>query len=170
MLIDWPKIPQVPQNLSVQFVCTSPKVLDFNEKRLHWASVVRAQMHPGQALKKLFLFSPSKIELSGEFFAHVTSLKNTAKQVATKSLQTFGCILHAYLIRCPKCGPWYSISRKNYGLFHLCTFQIVQILVHSYFNLVSWLLPLEAVSEPLLEMAVELINIHLISVQRKRLA
>ena len=87
---------------------------NFNEKRLHWASVVRAQMHPGQALKKLFLFSPSKIELSGEFFAHVTSLKNTAKQVATKSLQTFGCILHAYLIRCPKCGPWYSISRKNY--------------------------------------------------------
>ena len=56
------------------------------------------------ALKKLFLFSPSKIELSGEFFAHVTSLKNTTKQVATKSLQTFGCILHAYVIRCPKCG------------------------------------------------------------------
>ena len=26
------------QNLSAQFVC--PKVLDFNEKRLHWASVV----------------------------------------------------------------------------------------------------------------------------------
>ena len=29
------------QNLSDQFVCPSPKVLDFNEKRLHWASVVR---------------------------------------------------------------------------------------------------------------------------------
>ena len=42
----------------------------------------------------------------------------------------------------------------------------------SFTNLVSWLLPLEAtepVSEPLLEMAVELINIHLISVQWKRL-
>ena len=24
------------------FICPSPKVLDFNEKRLHWASVVRA--------------------------------------------------------------------------------------------------------------------------------
>ena len=34
------KIPQMPQNL---FVCPSPKVLDFNEKRLHWASVVREQ-------------------------------------------------------------------------------------------------------------------------------
>jgi hypothetical protein len=31
----------MPQNLFVQFVCLSPKVLDFNEKRLHWASVVR---------------------------------------------------------------------------------------------------------------------------------
>ena len=37
-----PKIPQMPKNLSAQFVCPSPKVLDFNEKRLHWASIVRA--------------------------------------------------------------------------------------------------------------------------------
>ena len=28
----WPKIPQMPQNLSAHFVCSSPKVLDFNEK------------------------------------------------------------------------------------------------------------------------------------------
>ena len=41
VLIVWPRIPQMPQNLSAQFVCPSPKVLDFNEKRLHWASVVR---------------------------------------------------------------------------------------------------------------------------------
>ena len=41
VLIVRPKIPQMPQNLSAQFVCPSPKVLDFNEKRLHWASVVR---------------------------------------------------------------------------------------------------------------------------------
>ena len=40
VLLVWPKIPQMPQNLSAQFVCPSPKVLDFNEKRLHWASVV----------------------------------------------------------------------------------------------------------------------------------
>ena len=42
VLIIWPKISQMPHNLSAQFVCPSPKVLDFNEKRLHWASVVRA--------------------------------------------------------------------------------------------------------------------------------
>ena len=41
VLIVWPKIPPMPQNLSAQFVCPSPKVLDFNEKRLHWASIVR---------------------------------------------------------------------------------------------------------------------------------
>ena len=47
----------------------------------------------------------------------------------------------------------------------------VQILVHSHFDLVSWLLALEAtepVSEQVTQMAVELINIHLISVQQKR--
>ena len=50
-------------------------------------------------------------------------------------------------------------------------YKTVQILLHSYFDQVSWLLALEAtepVSEPLLEMAVVLINIHLISVQQKR--
>ena len=35
VVIGWPKIPQMPQNLSAQFVCPSPKVWDFNEKRLH---------------------------------------------------------------------------------------------------------------------------------------
>ena len=35
VLIVWPKIPQMPQNLSATFVCPSSKVLDFNEKRLH---------------------------------------------------------------------------------------------------------------------------------------
>ena len=41
MLIIWTKIPQMPQNLSSQLICPSPKVLDFNKKRLHLASVVR---------------------------------------------------------------------------------------------------------------------------------
>ena len=40
LLINWPKIPQMPQNLSAQIVWPSPKVWNFNEKRLHWASVV----------------------------------------------------------------------------------------------------------------------------------
>ena len=49
--------------------------------------------------------------------------------------------------------------------------KVVQILVHSHFDLVSWLLALEAtepVSEPVTQMAVELIKIHLNSVQQKR--
>ena len=42
VLIVGAKITKMPQNLSAQFVCPSPKVLDFNEKRLHRASTVRA--------------------------------------------------------------------------------------------------------------------------------
>ena len=34
VLIVWPKLPLTPQNLSSLFVCPSPKILDFNEKRL----------------------------------------------------------------------------------------------------------------------------------------
>ena len=45
VLIIWAKLPQMPQNLSAQFVCPSPSVLDFNEKRLHWVSVVRALIY-----------------------------------------------------------------------------------------------------------------------------
>ena len=43
VLIAWLEILQIPQNLSAQFVCPSPKVLDFNEKRLHWGSIVRGR-------------------------------------------------------------------------------------------------------------------------------
>ena len=35
----------MPQNLSAKIVCQSPKVWDFDEKRRHWASVVRARMN-----------------------------------------------------------------------------------------------------------------------------
>ena len=36
-----PKIPQMPAKLSAQIVGPSPKVWDFDEKRLHWVSVFR---------------------------------------------------------------------------------------------------------------------------------
>ena len=41
VLINWPIIRQIPQNLSGQIVCPRQKVWDFDEKRLHWASAVR---------------------------------------------------------------------------------------------------------------------------------
>ena len=47
VLIVWPKIHQMPQNVSAQFVCLSPKVWDIIEKRLHRASVVRDQKDLG---------------------------------------------------------------------------------------------------------------------------
>ena len=44
VLINWPKIPQMPQSSSAQIVCPSPKVWDFDKKCLHWASVVHGLM------------------------------------------------------------------------------------------------------------------------------
>ena len=52
-LIVYPKIPQMPQNLLAQFVYPSPKVLDFNEKRLHWESVVRAHKYAVVCSRKI---------------------------------------------------------------------------------------------------------------------
>ena len=52
------------------------------------------------------------------------------------------------------------------GWFHLHSRYVVQILVHSHFKLVSSLLALyatEQVSQPVIQLTVEMINIHLIS-------
>ena len=45
VLINRTKIPQMIQNLSAQIVCSNQKVWDFDEKRLHWASVVHGHCH-----------------------------------------------------------------------------------------------------------------------------
>ena len=47
VLINWPKIPQMPQNLFVQIVWPCPKVGEFDEKRLLWASLVRRYLQFG---------------------------------------------------------------------------------------------------------------------------
>ena len=52
VLINRPKIPQNATKLTAQIVCTSPKVRDFDEKRLHWASVVRE--HAGETFIRSF--------------------------------------------------------------------------------------------------------------------
>ena len=55
VLISWPKIPQMPQNISAQIVYPSPKVWDFDEKRLHLASIVRESAAVSQACRsKIF--------------------------------------------------------------------------------------------------------------------
>jgi hypothetical protein len=46
----------MPKNLPAQFVCQCPKVLNFNEKRLHWASVVREPSY-GNKVTVLILHS-----------------------------------------------------------------------------------------------------------------
>jgi hypothetical protein len=46
----------MPQILSAHIVCPRPKVWDFDEKRLHWASVVRGKKEKRKfkTLKKLY--------------------------------------------------------------------------------------------------------------------
>ena len=40
VLINWLKMPQMAPKISAQIVGPSPKVWDFDEKRLHWAFIV----------------------------------------------------------------------------------------------------------------------------------
>ena len=82
VLMVWPKISQMPHNLSAQFVCPCPKDCDFNEKRLHWASVVHGLM-PSNILvtqlgQSLMSYSPhgftnfkSRIRIYHEVFNQV---------------------------------------------------------------------------------------------------
>ena len=65
-LIVWPKIPQMPQNLSAQFVCPSPNDLDFNEKRLNLTSVLRAVLESDFTIIQVFFqisVSPNENEV-----------------------------------------------------------------------------------------------------------
>ena len=65
VLIVWPKIPQMPRHLSAQFVCPSQIVLDFNEIRLQWTSIVRARERLKNALITLwnacYVFDENKL-------------------------------------------------------------------------------------------------------------
>ena len=45
VLLNWPKIPQIPQNVSAQIFFPSPEVWDFDEKRPNWVFVVRVYKH-----------------------------------------------------------------------------------------------------------------------------
>ena len=59
----WLKIPQMPQNLSAQFVCPSPKNPDFNGKRLHWASIARGINKLGHRISFLKLLGLKLVNL-----------------------------------------------------------------------------------------------------------
>ena len=67
VLIVQPKISQMPQNLFAQFVCPGPKVLDFNEKRLHWASIVRGINKLGHRISFLKLLGLKLVNLLPHF-------------------------------------------------------------------------------------------------------
>ena len=55
VLINRPKIPQMPQDLSAQIVYL--KVWDFDGKRLHWESIVRAYKQSTQIFSSSVVLS-----------------------------------------------------------------------------------------------------------------
>jgi hypothetical protein len=69
-----PKWVLIVLDLSAQFVCPGPKILDLNEKRLHWASVVRG-------------IAGKKVTLKRKAFK-VMKIKSTASLAVTSTLIT----------------------------------------------------------------------------------
>ena len=75
------------QNLPDDFVCPSPKVLEFHEKRLHWASVVRDMVLAGQQ---------QQLTLSHEFillFSRASSFTMTSSHRTLALFCKFGYFL-----------------------------------------------------------------------------
>ena len=64
VLINRPKIPQMPQYLSAQSVCPSPKAWDF-KKGLPWASIVRGQ-HIITEAERVIQYNKRKKNMRGE--------------------------------------------------------------------------------------------------------
>ena len=62
VLIVWPKIP--PN--APEFICPSPKVQDFNEKMLHWASVLRDRQQQKKKVLSLCIIAFA-VHLQKEF-------------------------------------------------------------------------------------------------------
>ena len=54
MIVD--KLTEITSN-ALRFICPSPEVWNFDEKRLHWASVVRAIDHAPDMIGKEKLFT-----------------------------------------------------------------------------------------------------------------
>ena len=61
VLIVWRKIPKMPQNFSAQFVCSSPKVWDFNEKI---EITYKASSKKSQPILNRYYYAPSTINES----------------------------------------------------------------------------------------------------------
>ena len=140
--IVWPKIPRMPQKLSAQFVCPSPKVLDFNEKMLHWVSLLRengnlgtknrgeskhaSNLNPcGVTFKSSFVafqnllslsFGVSYFEISNLLIATSNSLYPHYSNISRKLWQY--PIIVALLNVAPNCFIWHlSFSRvKIYNI------------------------------------------------------
>ena len=117
VLIVWPKIPQLPQNLSVQFVCSSPKLWDIIEKRFYQVSVVCEKQHGISAqkvqstcseqefpdvVKRFFVFCYKKTANNAKF---ITDLTVQAVCTSKKNLFLHGVVQNCRHDKRPSRNP-----------------------------------------------------------------
>ena len=76
VLINWPKIPQMPPNFLAQFVCPSPKVWDFQKKSSLWVSVLTSL----QVFKSKNKDSRDNFQAKFDHSSHSDLLKTTQTQ------------------------------------------------------------------------------------------
>ena len=110
----------MPQNLSAQFVCPSPKILDFNEERLHWASVVRGLAYFDICLTFFWLTSFLK---GKRFRVWFNLLLSTLKNVRIQKLfryKKFLCFQTVVFY-------WHSINILNNRYIHKYVHGIFQL-------------------------------------------
>ena len=92
------------------FICPSPKVWDFDEKRLHWASVVRARMSLSHRKARELHKSDTK------------NMTHNVLYIASKSLEDI--YFHIYLVEVDILTPFnvptthYIPSTFTYKLFY----------------------------------------------------
>ena len=117
--IVWQNIPQMPQTLSAQFVCPNPKVQNFNEERLHWASVVRDPKYSNNGIKALMNWhlhckipNWGKLDIFSSTFSQKILSYSSICNLTPFSSSWFETRVQKYLI---------ELKMRIQHCFHLCT-------------------------------------------------
>ena len=101
MLINWPKIPQMLQNLFAQIVC--PKFAILMKKGLHWASIVCGFIHDS-------------------YFSILQNTTFTENIIPTRFFQRY-CVSVRWLLYISKYGKW-----KHFATIHFTIVSFTKIL------------------------------------------
>ena len=138
VLINWPKVPQMPQNSSAQIVCPSLKVWYFDEKRL-WYVVLRkykasSRIFPSVICRQLwstvlYYWELRAVSTKGAFNNYVDKMKGEGGR-------KMSVVVHV-VVECPLIGilhmKFFQISKN--GAFHVGT---IRYLINFGLKIVLW--------------------------------